>query len=76
MKKLLIISGVLVVLIITISGVFSWRNETKTDTHNKDSKNLVNDSIPILVMGSYLNISENISLDSHENEICHKNRAF
>ena len=31
---------------------------------NKNSTNLANDSIPLIVMGSFLNLSEDISLDS------------
>jgi hypothetical protein len=64
MKKLFIISIVIVILAISISGILSLDNQTNSDIKIGNSTNLVNDSIPILVMGSYLNLSENISLDS------------
>ncbi len=64
MKKFLIVSGVLVVIIVTISGIISLSNQSKTDKESRNGKNQINDSIPLLLMGSYLNLSETISLDS------------
>ncbi|MFM7628016.1 MAG: CapA family protein [Algoriphagus sp.] len=39
------------------------KKETSVET-NRNSNNLANDSIPLIVMGSFLNLSEDISLDS------------
>jgi hypothetical protein len=64
MKKIIyLLAGLVVAIGITAFISISSKSETFAQT-SKDSKNLVNDSIPLIVMGSYLNLSEDISLDS------------
>jgi hypothetical protein len=54
-----ITAAILVTAFISISG-----NSVSTGKNRTDSNNQLNDSIPLIVMGSYLNLSENIDLDS------------
>jgi len=64
MKKIIyLLAGLFVAIGITAFISISSKSETFAQT-SKDSKNLANDSIPLIVMGSYLNLSEEISLDS------------
>jgi hypothetical protein len=64
MKKIIyLLAGLVVAIGITAFISISSKSEPFAQT-SKDSKNLVNDSIPLIVMGSYLNLSEDISLDS------------
>lgn len=64
MKKIIyLLAGLFVAIGITAFISISSKSETFVQT-SKDSKNLANDSIPLIVMGSYLNLSEDISLDS------------
>lgn len=64
MKKIIfLILGISVAIGITAFISISNKKET-ADKANKNLKNLVNDSIPLIVMGSFLNLSEDISLDS------------
>ena len=53
------IAAIVVTAFISISG-----NSESTRNTSKDSKNTVNDSIPLIVMGSFLNLNENITIDS------------
>ena len=53
------ITAIVVTAFISISG----KSESTRNT-SKDSKNTVNDSIPLIVMGSFLNLNENITIDS------------
>lgn len=70
MKKIVtIFSIVLVVVIVSCGGTstekLAFISLVKTSGEaNKNSTNLANDSIPLIVMGSFLNLSEDISLDS------------
>lgn len=70
MKKIVtIFSIVLVVVIVSCSGTstekLAFISLVKTSGEaNKNSTNLASDSIPLIVMGSFLNLSEDISLDS------------
>jgi hypothetical protein len=73
MKKIVtILSIVLLIVSVSCSGTSTGeqaflslltKNETSGEA-NIDSTNLGNDSIPLIVMGSFLNLSEDISLDS------------
>jgi len=64
MKKIIyLLAGLFVAIGITAFISISSKSETFAQS-SKDSKNLANDSIPLIVMGSYLNLSEDISLDS------------
>ena len=64
MKKIIYLFVVISVAI-GITAFISILNKKETsDKANKNSKNLTNDSIPLIVMGSFLNISGDISLDS------------
>ena len=64
MKKIIyLLAGLFVAIGITAFISISSKSETFAQS-SKDSKNLANDSIPLIVMGSYLNLSEEISLDS------------
>ena len=64
MKKIIyLLAGLVVAIGITAFISISSKSEPFAQT-SKDSKNLVNDSISLIVMGSYLNLSEDISLDS------------
>jgi len=64
MKKIIyIVVGISVAIGITAFITIS-NNKVAADQQNKNSKNLSNDSIPLIVMGSFLNLSEDISLDS------------
>ncbi len=62
-KYVLIILGISVAIGITAFISISNKKQS-TDELNKNSKNLANDSIPLIVMGSFLNLSEDITLDS------------
>ena len=70
MKKLVTIFSI--VLLIGIVSCGGTSNEklafislvNTTGEANNNSTNLANDSIPLIVMGSFLNLSEDISLDS------------
>lgn len=70
MKKIVtIFSIVLLVVIVSCGGTstekLAFISLVKTSGEaNKNSTNLANDSIPLIVMGSFLNLSEDISLDS------------
>ncbi len=73
MKKLVtIFSIVLLIGIVSCGGtsteelaLISLVNTKETSGEaNNNSTNLANDSIPLIVMGSFLNLSEDISLDS------------
>ena len=64
MKKIIyLVVGISVAIGITAFITIS-NNKVVADQQNKNSKNLANDSIPLIVMGSFLNLSEDISLDS------------
>ena len=64
MKKIIyLVVGISVAIGITAFITIS-NNKVAADQQNKNSKNLSNDSIPLIVMGSFLNLSEDISLDS------------
>ena len=73
MKKIVaIFSIVLLIVIISCGGTstgeqafLSLLNKKETSGEaNKNSTNLASDSIPLIVMGSFLSLSEDISLDS------------
>jgi hypothetical protein len=71
-KRVTIFSIVLLIVIVSCGGTstgeqafISIVNKKETSGEaNKNSKNLANDSIPLIVMGSFLSLSEDISLDS------------
>ena len=64
MKRIIfLILGISVAIGITAFISISNKKET-ADKANKNLKNLVNDSIPLIVMGSFFNLSEDFSLDS------------
>jgi hypothetical protein len=64
MKKFaLLIIGITSAIVVTAFISISSKSESTRNT-SKDSTNTVNDSIPLIVMGSFLNLSEDISLDS------------
>ena len=70
MKKLVtIFSIVLLIGIVSCGGTSTEKLAfislvNTTGEANNNSTNLANDSIPLIVMGSFLNLSEDISLDS------------
>jgi hypothetical protein len=71
-KRVTIFSIVLLIVIVSCGGTSTGeqaflsllnKKETSGDA-NKNSSNLASDSIPLIVMGSFLSLSEDISLDS------------
>lgn len=70
MKKLVTIFSILLLIGIVSCGGTSTEKlafislVNTSGEANKNSTNLANDSIPLIVMGSFLNLSEDISLDS------------
>ena len=71
-KRVTIFSIVLLIVIVSCGGTstgeqafISIVNKKETSGEaNKNSTNLASDSIPLIVMGSFLSLSEDISLDS------------
>ena len=73
MKKIVTIFSIFLLIVIVSCGgtstevqaFISLLNKKETSGEaNKNSTNLANDSIPLIVMGSFLSLSEDISLDS------------
>ncbi len=70
MKKLVTIFSIVLLIGIVSCGVTSTPEQAfispmkASGEATKNSTNLANDSIPLIVMGSFLNLSEDISLDS------------
>jgi hypothetical protein len=64
MKKFIyLFLGISLAIIITAFISIS-SNSVQKSKNRTDSNNQLNDSIPLIVMGSYLNLNENIDLDS------------
>jgi uncharacterized alpha/beta hydrolase family protein len=64
MKKFIyLFLGISLAIIITAFISIS-SNSVQKSKNRTDSNNQLNDSIPLIVVGSYLNLNENIDLDS------------